>query len=123
MCKVGYNNDYFEGINNIRVTNTATGEVKIYSKEYLNILKWINILENEKEIDSEELKNDLNIWIVEDKIDMFPKNKDVKGYYVKGASGAATLLCVNSTIENTYDIIKLMLLKIFQGKSNFEICI
>lgn len=56
MCKVGYNNDYFEGINNIKVTNTATGEVKIYSKEYLNILKWINILENEKEIDSEELK-------------------------------------------------------------------
>lgn len=123
MCKVGYNNDYFEGINNIKVTNKATGEVKIYSKEYLNILKWINILENEEEIDSEKLRNDLNIWIVVDTIDTFPKNKEIKGYFIKGVSGAATLLCVNSNIENAYDIIKLMLLKIFQGKSNFEICI
>ena len=79
----------------------------------------INILKNGQEIDSEELRRDLHIWIVEQEINILYKNKDVKGYYVKGKNRDEILLCVNTIAKNTYNIIKLLILKIIEGKSNF----
>lgn len=47
--------DIFKGIERIKVTNIETGEVKEYSKEYLNKLELIYALQNEETIDAEEL--------------------------------------------------------------------
>lgn len=82
-------------------------------------IKWINILKSGQEIDSEELRRDLHIWIVEQEINILYKNKDVKGYYVKGKNRDEILLCVNTIAKDTYNIIKLLILKIIEGKSNF----
>ena len=110
--------DIFKGIERIKVTNIETGEVEEYSKDYLNKLQWISILENEEEIDSGELEKDLGIYIFEfdEKINL--KGKDVQAWYIKANDVIG--LYINSSLKDKYSMIKKLFYRIIRCDNRFE---
>lgn len=110
--------DIFNRIKEIKITNGETGNVKKYSKEYLNKLKWIYILKNEEEIDSEELLNDLGIYIFEFDENINLKEKDIQAWYVKANNVVG--LYINNSLEDKYEIIKRMIYRIIDEDNIFE---
>ena len=110
--------DIFKGIERIKITNIETGEVKEYSKEYLNKWELINALQNEETIDAEELAKKLGIYICEFDEKVKLKWKEVQAWYIKVNN--VTGLYINNLVEDKYSIIKKMLYRIIECDNRFE---
>lgn len=124
MGKIDSNLDCFKGIEKITIISGDTGETKTYTKEYLNKLKWINIIKNEGIIDTEELDKDLNIMVYEADLTCFLKGKTINSFVAYCEDINKIGICINENLSNheKYSLIKTHILKILSDECNIKIC-